>query len=289
MRKEKFLLFVLTLCIAVNSQAQDNIAFKPEETDVMEKHKAELAERSRIAYEDAYATLCKKYSVPKKVGKQLRRLVRLCEERKSTYDYIIPSHPAQRIMAKQTIDSVFVDSIYAILIPYNEDIAGPNIAFALRYTNVLGLDEAQHEYLLQTAITMAHRLDKAPRLNLWDEEMETLQNTLDKEQQRRFFAQKNGIKAGKAMKDAWKRLYEAGLAAELDSVKDCSKAVVYYLQRERINDIYRYKTTERKRHIAELDKRKPLMVRMVDAIDKKTKAEKRKKEKEASIGKEFVW
>ena len=52
-----------------------------------------------------------------------------------------------------------------------------------------------------------------------------------------------------------------------------------------IKDLYRYYGTSQKKYLAELDKSKPKMIKMLDGIDKKARVE----EKEKTVGKEFVW
>lgn len=103
--------------MAQAANAQPGIGLTDEERAATEKHKKELARRSRLNGEEAFATLCIKYYVPKSKSKELSDLVMLRERRKAAYDYIYEKSPARRASAKLAIDSAFQDSIDVRLIP----------------------------------------------------------------------------------------------------------------------------------------------------------------------------
>ena len=75
------------------------------------------------------------------------------------------------------------------------------------------------------------------------------------------------------------------IPVQLDSAKDAKEAIKYMHRRQMIKDLYRYYGTSQKKYLAELDKSKPKMIKMLDGIDKKARVE----EKEKTVGKEFVW
>lgn len=93
------------------------------------------------------------------------------------------------------------------------------------------------------------------------------------------------------MDEGWQKIVDEGLSAQLDSAKEMHLAFIYYQKRQKIKDIFRYYGTSQKKYLAELDKNRPLLVKMIDAIDQKRRAaEKEKSQKNnKTVGKEFVW
>ena len=67
-----------------------------------------------------------------------------------------------------------------------------------------------------------------------------------------------------------------------------SSTYFYYQERHKIKDLYRYYGTSQKKYMAELEKQKPPLVKMLDALDKKARM-KAEEKKSGAIGKEFVW
>ena len=102
---------------------------------------------------------------------------------------------------------------------------------------------------------------------------------------------KNGEKTTKEVDKGWQRLVDAGLAEQLDSATEIPRAYIYYHERQKIKDIFRYYGTPQKKNLAELDNRKPAMVRMIETLDNETRIieQNKQKEKNKTVGKEFVW
>lgn len=279
------LIMTIAATMAQAANAQAGIGLTDEERAATEKHKKELAQRSRLNGEEAFATLCIKYYVPKSKSKELSDLVMLRERRKAAYDYIHEKSPARRASAKLAIDSAFQDSIDVRLIPFNKGISGENISFAMRLMPILNLDEAQSAYIVQKALDIAGQLRKNPRKNVWNDEINALRQSLNAKQLDCFFTHKNAGKVTSLMRQTWSKLCEAGMAARLDSARDCAQAYMYYMEQQKINDIYRYYGTSKKKYLAELSKRMPEMVRLNDSLGKRKRMEARKKE----VGKEYIW
>ena len=285
MHKNIFITTIIAATLTQTAIARTGIAPTDEELAVAEKHKKALAERSRINGEEAFATLCIEYYVPKSKSEELSDLIMLRERRKAAYDYIYEKSPAKRARAKLAIDSAFQDSIDVPLIPFNHGISGDNISFAMRLMPILNLDEAQRSYIVQKALDIARQMRNNPRRNVWNDEINTLRQTLNAEQLDRFFTHKNAGKATSLMRLTWSKLSKAGVAARLDSARDCAQAYMYYLEQQKINDLYKYYGTSKKKYLAELSKRMPEMVRLYDSLGKRKRLEARKKE----VGKEYVW
>lgn len=138
---------------------------------------------------------------------------------------------------------------------------------------------------MSRALGMARRIRKDYRINLWSEEMDVLKKTLDKRQLRSFFITKNAAKVTKEFDKAWTKLVRSGLTEQLDSAKDAGDAVNYLFSQQMIKDLYRYYGTSQKKCLTELDKSKPKLIRMLEAIDKRERIEERNK----AISREYIW
>lgn len=274
---------LLPLC-TIDTFSQNPLEMTEEEKAAYTANAPEAVIRAGFNDEDALAELRMKYIVPQKDVARLRNLVRRRECRKIAYDYIYPSSPEQRVKEKLAIDSVFQDSIDAILIP-NNAISGENISYAVKAAPALKLDAAQSEYILNHAIDIARRLRKSPRLNVWNEEFDVLRKTLTEKQLETMMMLKNGSKVTRRVRASWSRLNEAGLTADLDSARECAKTYMYYLKEQNIKDIYKYYGTSQKKHLAELAKQQPKIVVLCNALDKKKRVADRPK----NVGKDMVW
>lgn len=288
--KPSLRLFAMSVVLCSGVAFGQGVQMTDEESKVLDRHKDEMSDRVRIASDDAFTAYCINYHVPRFRNRQFYSLVCRREARKAAYDYIYPESAAKRVRAKMAIDSLFEDSLNAILIPYN-NISGENLSYAIRIAKVNDVDSAQYEYLMAKALELARKLKKNPRLNVWNDDINTVRQTLSEKQLRRFLSLKNGMKVTQKMRTAWQKLADAGLTAELDSARDCAQAYMYYFEEQRINDLYRYYGTSKKKYMAELVKKMPRMVKMYDALGKKARvlARKKKATTDKTIGKEFAW
>lgn len=226
------------------------------------------------------------FNVPEKDMARLEFFVKNREFKYICQDILYKDSLDRRVKNKITIERVFQDSINTILIPTcQHHISGENLSYALHCRNMLNLDSAQYAYIMDKALSMARRIRKDYRVNLWNEEMKVLRKTLDKGQLWSFFRRKNYLKVLDEFDKAWDKLKEADLTEQLDSAKDAKEAIKYMHSRQMIKDLYRGYGTSQKKYLAELDKSKPKMMRMLDGIDKKARVEEKRK----TVGKEFVW
>lgn len=230
------------------------------------------------------------YNVPFNKMNQLMEFFKNRERRKLCYNTIYENSLLKRVMCKMEIDSLYRDSINTILIPLpNSRISGENISFALQNSKSLWLDGAQYESLMDQAVDMARQIRKDRTLNVWNREMEVLRKTLTVDQLNYFFVIKNLDKVSAEIDNGWKKLSEAGLTEQLDSIKEFPLAFRYYQEYYKIKDLYRYYGTSQKKHIAELEKHKPAMVQSLATLDKNIREQEKNKHKTKTIGKEFVW
>lgn len=291
MRKRILLSIMLALMYSMAS-AQTSLRQLDVEPDTLYKHIRDIIKIAYPMEEEYRAEYCMKFKVPKKKINKLSYYIKERERRKACYNYIYKDSIFKRVRCKLEIDSIYRDSINTLLIPvYGNKISGENISHALVISSMLRLDDAQYQYLMDKAVDMARRIYINPRINVWNDEMNILRNVLTPEQLTTYFFDKNAKSVTKEMDEGWQKIVEEGLSAQLDSAKEMHQAFIYYQKRQKIKDIFRYYGTSQKKYLAELDKNRPLLVKMIDAIDQKRRAaEKEKSQKNnKTVGKEFVW
>lgn len=113
-----------------------------------------------------------------------------------------------------------------------------------------------------------------------------MRNTLGKKMFNSFLIQKNASVVTRRMKESWKKLRDAGLTEGLDSVSDCARMYMFYMEQEKIKSVYKNFSTERKKRLAENDKQMPKAVKMYYALARKER-EAKKSESEETKG--LVW
>ena len=282
------------IVVPLSSQAQTVVTQVPAfltkpEGRVYQAHADEILPRVNYRHDELMLETHARYVCSPSKDEKLGQYLFQREIRKACYDYIWPDSVRLRSLAKMRVDTQYQDSIDMLLIPeYYNRISGDNISYALHAKRAVRMDSTQYDYLMGKALDMAHRLRRNPRLNVWNEEMEILTKTLTKEQLDRFFRDKNARSVTKEMQAGWKRLTDAGLAEQLDSVNDMARAYFYFHERQKIKDLYKYNGTAQRKHLAELNKSMPTMVRMLDGLDKKARLEENERNNK-TVGKEFVW
>lgn len=138
---------------------------------------------------------------------------------------------------------------------------------------------------MSKAVDMARRIKSDYRTSVWNEEMEILKTTLDKHQLQSFFRSKNVKKVTAEFDNIIKKLGDAGLTEQIDSVKDVPDAVNYLFYKQMVKDSYRNFGTSQKRYLSEIDKNKPKIISLFDGLIKK----ERYREEEPNFNKEFIW
>ena len=290
--KTKLLLGAAFALACSAASAQTSLRQPKAEEDTLREHFMEIANATYPIEKECLVALGLKYKVPADKANKLSYYVKERERRKVCYNYLYGDSILTRVRCKLEIDSIYRDSINALLIPVpGNRISGDNISLALAHRKLVGLDDAQYDYLMDRAVAMARKIYANPRVNVWNEEMDILRKTLTKTQLTNFFFDKNGKSVTKEIKTGWQKLVAAGLAEQLDSVKDVSLAFTYYHKRQKIKDLFRYYGTSQKKYLAELDKHKPPMVQMLATLEKEEReaARKEQREKNKTVGKEFAW
>ena len=284
--KYKTILLCIALALLCLSAKAEVLRCTIQEKDVYLANKELVDSMLDFRSREEVAKIYHFFNVPEKDMTRLEFFVRNREFKYICQDILYKDSLDRRVKNKITIERVFQDSINTILIPTcQHHISGENLSYALHCRNMLNLDSAQYAYIMDKALSMARRIRKDYRVNLWNEEMKVLRKTLDKGQLWSFFRRKNAKKIWDEFDKAWDKLKEADLTEQLDSAKDAKEAIKYMHSRQMIKDLYRGYGTPQKKYLAELDKSKPKMMRMLDGIDKKAKVEEKRK----TVGKEFVW
>ena len=255
------------------SQAQTSYRILSEE-DTLDAHFKEIVKETNFGVQECEVALRLKYRVSQGMAHVIGRFIREREWRKACYNYIYNDSVFARVKCKQEIDSVYRDSLNLFLIPVKGNtISGENISFALRYKDTLNLDDAQYQYMMDKALSMARQLYKNPKTNVWNEEMEVLTESLTPGQLDNFFMLKYAMSITRTLLNGWKRIVEEGLSDQLNKTEDINKAYRYYLEQKKIKDIYRYRSSAQRKSLAELNKRKPDMIRMLETLDKNARME----------------
>lgn len=284
---KRTIIFILAALAMMQCKAQ-SVLMPEQESNVMNEKRAVVEEQARFASTEQYADLCIKYHVKKWFGPRLKQILAERETKKVCYNYIYENMPFKRARAKREIDSLYQDSIDIRLIPYNKNISGEYVSFALAPWFIRHLDSTQIQAFSACALNLAHKLRKDPKYDTWPEERKAITSILKPRDVERFFVKKNGRKISQDFHTTWDRLKKAGLTAQLDSVSDGALCVMYYEKTYAINDLYQSDKAARRKALATLNGRKPLMIRLLDGLNKKEALEKKNKQQQ-KIGKDFVW
>lgn len=281
----KLLSMLLLAIVCVSHVYAQKLTCTKEEANVIQLYGKEMSHQVNIASEDALAEMQLKYLYNRNDLEHLRRLFEEREQRKAAHNYL-ERNPMVRVVEKQRIDSLYQDSINALLIPYNSNISGEIISLSLRMSDALRLSKKNHVRLMDKALDFARRLRKNPYTNFKKEEMDALKKNLSAKQLETVIDEKNGMQAQVKAQRAWNALEEAGVAYELDSLPNVSRARLYYLIEMRYWDMYVEQNEVRDRNLQDLYRSKPKIIKMYEALDEKKRI---KEKKEKSVGVEFSW
>jgi hypothetical protein len=276
---------LLLAIVCVSHVYAQKLTCTKEEANVIQLYGKEMSHQVNIASEDALAEMQLRYLYNRNDLEHLRRLFEEREQRKAAHNYL-ERNPMERVVEKQRIDSLYQDSINALLIPYNSNISGEIISLSLRMSDALRLSKKEHRRLMEKALDFARRLRKNPYTNFKKEEMNVLKKNLSAKQLETVIDEQNGMQAQVKAQRAWNDLEEAGVAYELDSLPNVSRARLYYLIEMRYWDMYVEQNEVRDRNLQDLYRSKPKIIKMYEALDEKKRI---KEKKEKSVGVEFSW
>lgn len=259
--KKKLIFFVQLFLLSATSFA---VAQVP--PDTLRKYRQVINETANENGHEAYIEMRDKYVVDRRDVKRIQRLLFKREKRKAICRYMYPNSIHDRVKAKRHIDEIYRDSLDAILIPFNKGISGENISAALLTARALKMDESKYKAVLDKALSIAHQRRSNPDIDTWDEELNLIKATFDKDQMRNFFSIKDSREATDRMNEAWKAVCEAGQAEELDSATECARAYMYIREELRLRCIYRNKKDILDRNLKNLHRQMPPLLRRQEAL-----------------------
>lgn len=285
--KKTVLNIALTLFFYVAYAGAQNITMPIEQT-IYETNKSVIDSLLNQRIPEGLVRISHYYKIPANAYKKLKHYVKQRELKLACQDFLLKDSLVRRVENKIKIEQCYTDSINTILIPVEGNhISGENLSCALRCKDILGIDSLQYDYIMKTAVEMARRIKEDYRTEVWNDEMAILKTTLNKQQLLSFFQWKNAEKVTVAFDEIMDKLKNAGLTEQLDSAKDVPDAVKYLFNKQMIKDLYKNQGTLQRRYLSELDKSKPVIIRMLDGLNRKDKDQKEKQEK--TMDKDYTW
>lgn len=283
MKTKSPLAFFLFFC-AISLYSQ-KLSPTKEEKKILVEYASQMEPMVSISYDDAFAELGLKYKWHPGYTESLKSLLYRRELRKYARNYL-DSIPRMRVAEKLLIDSLFQDSIDAILIPFNLDISEPAISIALGFANLLNLSDKKKKALQQAALNFAKTKRRFPKKNLAIEEMTILRNNLSNKDLETIIDMKNQSRASKMAQHVWDEMCRENIAYELDSVKQVSLARLFYKLEMRYHDMYVDDKDLLEKNLQDLYLQKPKIIRMFEALTERKRIKEKKKN---SVGVQFAW
>lgn len=278
------LILVQTAC-CVFSQSTE---WQKKERTAIERHGNVFLPFAVIAGEDALENLKMKYRIAPEQLPALYRMLIKRETRKLAHNYI-ETDSRSRIIAKASIDSVYQDSINAMLIPLNLNISGTCISMTLRLADKIRLSEKKRKKLLDCALDYARRRNRNPYVNFTWEEMAVLNKYLTRNQLNYVLDEKNKVEASVKAQRAWNELDMAGETQELDSMQQVIRANMYYSLEMRFRDMYVGESELLERNLSDLYVSKPKIIKMYEALEERKRMKAKDTRKEKNVSSAFSW
>lgn len=150
---------LLLAIVCVSHVYAQKLTCTKEEANVIQLYGKEMSHQVNIASEDALAEMQLKYLYNRNDLEHLRRLFEEREQRKAAHNYL-ERNPMERVVEKQRIDSLYQDSINALLIPYNSNISGEIISLSLRMSDALRLSKKEHRRLMEKGSGLCPQIEE---------------------------------------------------------------------------------------------------------------------------------
>ncbi|MCR5314220.1 MAG: hypothetical protein K6E54_11370 [Bacteroidaceae bacterium] len=253
------------------------------------EHESELKSFVDVVSVDAFMALRIKYHVRLNDFTQLMRLLQDREYRKFAHNYI-DVMPRQRVIEKMRIDSIFQDSIDALLIPENHSISGKNISMALKMADKLQISRKKYAFLMDKAIGYARMKRENPTVSFASREMKVLKKVLGRKQIETVLNEKNRLDSHLKSYMIWNDLEKAKLTEELDSSAQMYLMEKYFSLDMFYRDYFVDDEEAMKNNLDELYRYRPRAVRMHDAmITRKRVDAEAKEEKKKKVSNTYAW
>ena len=277
--------FGVCCCFAYSQQSMMN---KRERYAVLE-HFDECKHVVFLNAEDAYAELCLKYHVESKDSVYLSRLLTRREWHKCAHNFL-DSVPTVRVREKMRIDSLYQDSIDALLIPFNHQISGKSISLALQLSEHFKLSNRKHRLLMDKALAFARMKRRNPLAWFAKEEMDVMKKVLTRKQIEIVLNEKNSLDARVKACKIWNDLEKAGLSEELDSAGQMFLLEKYFTLDMFYRDYFVGDDVTMKNNLDDLYRQRPRGIKMHEAMNTRRQIEaEAKEEKKKKVGDAFAW
>ena len=283
--KRSILMALAAMLLWPMPSGAQKVTLTAQEQPFWNEHGSAISEPCRFLADDAMAHLIADCRFVQEDGGRLWYFCLTKEVKKYLRNYMEQGRK-ERYYAKDSIDAVYVDSINAILIPYNPQLSGDYISFALRIGKEMKLTDAVRNELMANALKLSHLRKKNPCADIPLAEMEALQSVLNYRQCEQLIYSRNHEAATSRAGQMCGRMLRAGVA-EPDDSASYAKAVYKYLQRE--NFIKAYYVTDNElmqNNLHDLYANKPKVIHIYDGLNTKRVVEKAHEKK---VGHEFAW
>lgn len=282
-----FFVFLFSAC-SCQVFAQ-SLSCTKEEKKVLLEHESELKSFVDVVCVDAFMALRIKYHVRITDFAHLMKLLQDREYRKFARNYI-DVMPRQRVIEKMRIDSLFQDSIDALLIPDNHSISGRSISMALQMADKLQLNKKKYSFLMDKAIGYARMKRENPTVSFARSEMNALKKVLSRKQIEMVLNEKNRYESHINACRIWADLDKAKLTEELDSAAQMYVMEKYFSLDMFYRDYFVGDDETMKNNLDELYRYRPRAIRMHDAmITRKRVDAEAKKEKKKKVSNAYAW
>ena len=283
--KRFFLVWLLVVIYSPIPVRAQSLMSDTQETEIWGQHFTEIVVPLNFLSEDLYQSIRNKYICNSLITKSLRRLCYECERRKYLYNYL-HLYPKDRFKLKEKIDSIYQDSINALLIPANQAISGPLISITLNMSDVLGLDSTKYNAMMNKALSFARIKKQYPCQSFAKEEIEVLKENLSRKQIEKVIKLKNITLSHDRAQSAWSALSKANVVEPSDSADYVSLAFSYYQLEAFIFDYYLDEPDVIDNNLRDLYTRKPQVIKMYEALYNK---EAIKQNHQKKVGVEYAW
>lgn len=278
--------FVLSLFFCAAAQ---HATWTNEDSIKYMEHLNELKWYADVESDDFFTSICMKYSVKSEDSQTILKLIRGREYKKYACNYLF-KFSRERVNEKMKIDSLYQDSIFTLLIPYNHDISGKNISLALELSDTLSLSKRNYDFLMNKALMLARKKSIISNSSFVKEEMDILKKRLSKKQIEIIINKKNSSNVYLKAFGIWNKLDKSNLTEELDSTVQMFLMQKYFSLKMFYEEYYVSDSIILKRNQEELYKHRPTAIRMYEAIDIRNRINaEAKEEKKNSVRNAFAW
>jgi len=260
-----FVIFAMSIPTWTFAQS---LALSTEEREAYERYEAEISVPAGFLAADAFASIQADYTVNPQDAKRIRTLCAQMETHKYVHNYLLET-AQERLANKRRIESAYWDSISALLIPTNPDMAGEFVGHAVKLMNDWEVTDTAEARLMDNAIRLARRRKETPCLSFAREEMDSLKAILSKGQIENTLYSKNAQQINAKVETIWQMLAAEGITYSLDKNDNLKKAATFYMKEQFVKDYYIDEPDLIASNLDDLYRHKPRIVSMYEGLKQK--------------------